>query len=92
MGAGRDQIVSKGVQADEDSYYTVSELPSNGEVFDYVWDAGNLDPKLARQLFKQLIEGVKYLHKQEIVHGDLKMENLFLDQNVTLKIADFGMS
>jgi serine/threonine protein kinase len=92
LGAGRDQVIKRGVPADEDSYYIVSELAANGEAFDYVSDAGGLKHDQARQLFKQLIQGVHHLHENNIAHRDLKLENCFLDQNVTLKVADFGLS
>jgi serine/threonine protein kinase len=70
----------------------VSELAANGEAFDYVSDAGGLKPAQARCLFKQLCAGVNHLHEKGIAHRDLKLENCFLDKNVILKVADFGLS
>lgn len=49
----------------------------------------------ARVIFKQLMEGVKYLHDSDIVHRDLKLENLLLGKKGdinTIKIADFGLA
>ena len=45
---------------------------------------------LTRYYFKQLVEAVEYLHSQNLVHRDLKMENLLMDENFNLKINDFG--
>ena len=70
----------------------MSELAANGEAFDYVSAAEGLKPAYARQLFKQLVQGVHHLHENNIAHRDLKLENCFLDQNVILKVADFGLS
>ena len=46
----------------------------------------------ARQLFRDLILGVEYLHYNGILHRDLKPSNLLLDDTGHLKIADFGLS
>eukprot|EP00479_Gromia_sphaerica_P009929 TRINITY_DN435_c0_g1_i8.p1 TRINITY_DN435_c0_g1~~TRINITY_DN435_c0_g1_i8.p1 ORF type:complete len:118 (-),score=11.45 TRINITY_DN435_c0_g1_i8:671-1024(-) len=51
---------------------------------------------LAKDLFKQLIEGVSTLHSHFIVHQDLSLENLLLHRTqkkqLFIKIIDFGMS
>ncbi len=43
-------------------------------------------------IFRQVVAGVRYLHFQNIVHGDIKPQNLLLDDNGLVKIADFGIS
>jgi len=48
---------------------------------------------LARFLFKQLVDAVTYLHTvAKVVHRDLKLENIVLDRNFSLKLCDFAMS
>lgn len=44
------------------------------------------------QIFRQLIAGIRYLHFQNIVHGDIKPQNLLLGDDGIVKIADFGIS
>jgi len=44
------------------------------------------------ELWKQIISGVEYCHRNMVVHRDLKPENLLLDSRFNIKIADFGLS
>lgn len=64
----------------------------NGEAYDYVEAAEGLPPRFARQLFKQLLGAVALIHSKGIAHRDLKLENCFLDNEVQVKVADFGLS
>jgi [calcium/calmodulin-dependent protein kinase] kinase len=46
----------------------------------------------ARRWFIHLVNGVSHMHEQGVVHRDLKVENLLVNFDGTVKIADFGMS
>ena len=48
--------------------------------------------KLARTYFRQLIDGLEYLHSQGVRHLDLKLENLLIGDDYQLKIIDFDLS
>ncbi|KAF6773710.1 hypothetical protein AHF37_06092 [Paragonimus kellicotti] len=72
--------------------YLVMEYAPNGEVFDYLVTNGRMKEKEARARFRQLVSAVEYCHCKKIVHRDLKAENLLLDKDYNVKLADFGFS
>ena len=45
-----------------------------------------------RYYMKQILEGVVYLHGLQIIHRDLKLGNLFLNDEIEVKIGDFGLA
>ena len=51
-----------------------------------------LSPQLIKNLIFQLCKAVKYLHDQNIIHRDVKPENLLIDNKMNLKLCDFGFA
>ncbi|CAG9583202.1 unnamed protein product [Danaus chrysippus] len=60
--------------------------------YDYIARYGRMAEQAARRKFWQILSAVEYCHERRIVHRDLKAENLLLDANMNIKIADFGFS
>lgn len=72
--------------------YLILEYVQGGELFEYLCNKGKLPTLEALDYFQQIIAAVDYCHRLNIAHRDLKPENILLDQDLNVKIADFGMA
>ncbi|CAE8631205.1 unnamed protein product [Polarella glacialis] len=79
------------------------ELVRGGELFDAIVKNRTLNEIEAKHIFRQLLDGVGYMHAKHVIHRDLKPENILIDSSRELKppltgnlhdvkIADFGLS
>jgi serine/threonine protein kinase len=72
--------------------YCVMQCAERGVLIFYLMSGGLLEEPMARFYFRQLVDGLSYIHGKGIVHRDLKPDNLLLGSNYELLIADFGHS
>ncbi|KAG1660285.1 hypothetical protein FOA52_006752 [Chlamydomonas sp. UWO 241] len=75
--------------------FLITELLTGGELLDAVVQRGSYNEAEARCIFRQILLGIQYLHSRNVVHRDLKLENLLLsvEGDITrVKIADFGLA
>eukprot|EP00931_Biecheleriopsis_adriatica_P050711 TRINITY_DN29388_c0_g2_i1.p1 TRINITY_DN29388_c0_g2~~TRINITY_DN29388_c0_g2_i1.p1 ORF type:complete len:920 (+),score=224.05 TRINITY_DN29388_c0_g2_i1:53-2761(+) len=83
--------------------FLVMELVQGGELFDAIVKSKTLNEIEAKYIFRQLLEGVGYMHSRKVIHRDLKPENILIASSQDLeppqtgklrdvKIADFGLS
>jgi len=72
--------------------YLIMDYAEGGELFEYISNKKKLTEIESCKFFQDIINGLEYLHKQNIAHRDLKPENLLLDFNKNIKITDFGLS
>ncbi|WVQ85480.1 hypothetical protein IAT38_007645 [Cryptococcus sp. DSM 104549] len=75
---------------DSTSLYFVLDLASNGELLSFIRKFGSLDIISARYYAAQLIDTIEFMHDRGVVHRDLKPENILLDDDMRIKITDFG--
>lgn len=79
----------------EDAHYVylVLELAHNGELAKHFkLGTRGLSEKAGADIFKQVLNGVLYLHTHNIIHRDLSLNNLLLTKDLNVKIADFGLA
>ena len=72
--------------------FLIIEYASNGELFSFLVQRKKINNREALCFFQQIISGLEYCHTHKICHRDLKLENILLDSNYNIKIADFGMA
>lgn len=62
------------------------------ELYDYLLRHGKLPVDKVQKTFTQLVGAVAYVHQQNCVHRDLKLENILLDKHENVKLLDFGFA
>lgn len=68
------------------------DLCAGGELFYLLHIKGRLNESQAKFYFAEILLGLEYIHSKGIVYRDLKPENVLLDIDGHLKLADFGLS
>lgn len=68
------------------------EYVDGGELFSYIVENGTLEQMEAVRIFRQILSAVAYCHEFLVCHRDVKPENILLDRNGNVKLADFGMA
>uniref|UniRef100_A0A1A8E3E7 non-specific serine/threonine protein kinase n=1 Tax=Nothobranchius kadleci TaxID=1051664 RepID=A0A1A8E3E7_NOTKA len=76
----------------DNSYYLVMELCPGGNLMHRIYDKKCLEERETQKYIRQLVLAVEHLHRVGVVHRDLKIENLLLDEKDNIKLIDFGLS
>ncbi|KAJ3106347.1 Map microtubule affinity-regulating kinase [Phlyctochytrium bullatum] len=79
------------VMETEDECFVVMEFAAGGELIDYIAARNYLSEREARRLFRQIISAMDHCHMANVVHRDLKLENLLLTEKKDILISDFGL-
>ena len=69
----------------------IMENVSGGDLLSFVKKRTKLNEKTAKIIFKQLILAIKYIHSRNIIHRDIKLDNILIDLNNNIKLCDFGV-
>jgi serine/threonine protein kinase len=74
--------------------FIIMEFVGGGSLHSYLKSHDNrkLPEKEAKRIFRQMLSALKYWHSLWITHRDIKLENILLDDNLNVKIIDFGFS
>lgn len=72
--------------------FIVLELCPNGSLMDMVKKRKYVTEPEVRFWTVQMAGAIKYMHSKGIIHRDLKMGNIFLDNHMNVKVGDFGLA
>lgn len=73
-------------------YYIFMRYAENGDLLEYIMKNGAISEGQTRFWVRQIALAVQYLHSIDIVHRDLKCENILITSKFNVKLADFGFS
>ena len=70
----------------------VMEYAGGGDLLHYVKQRKYLSEQEAKPIFKQIVYGLAHIHSRNVLHRDIKLDNILLDAEGAVKICDFGVS
>ena len=72
----------------------IMDYANGGELKEFIASKPNniLPEHIACDIFNSTLNGLEYCHRRKVIHRDLKLENILIDTNGTIRIADFGLS
>ncbi|KAI0333827.1 kinase-like protein [Cubamyces sp. BRFM 1775] len=77
---------------DSDNFYFLTEYYPRGDLMKWMKKHGKVPENQARLWCAELLVALEYLHKRRIVHRDVKPENILLDRDGHIALADFGIA
>lgn len=93
VGYGSDgKVVKPSGRQIDNLVYILLEFVTGGLLFDVCQTLGGMGENGGRFFLSQMCDVLEYMHGKGVVHRDLKLENILVDDNMNLKVADFGFA
>lgn len=86
------EIVKPSGKMIKDIVYITMEYISGGLMFNLCQNLGGMGENVGRMFFRQLIRTMDYMNQKNVVHRDIKIENILLDEKMNIKLADYGFA
>ena len=87
-----DTHINTDSSSDDDFLNIFLEYVPGGSVSALLRNYGAFEETLCRHFVRQILQGLIYLHDQDIIHRDIKGANILVDNKGGIKISDFGIS
>ncbi|MCP9264256.1 Serine/threonine-protein kinase NIM1 [Dirofilaria immitis] len=72
--------------------YLIMEYAGYGELYTHINNKGKLAEDDCKEIFAQIVSAISYMHSKNIIHRDIKAENVVLSRPDWIKLADFGFA
>ncbi|EFO13344.1 CAMK/CAMKL/NIM1 protein kinase, partial [Loa loa] len=72
--------------------YLIMEYACGGDLCSHIHHRGKLSENDCKPMFAQIISAISYMHSKNIIHRDIKAENVMLSEDGLIKLADFGFA
>lgn len=86
------QVLKPSGRVIENLVYLTMEFVQGGLLFDLCDTLGGMGEDAGRFFLHQILDSVEFMHERQVCHRDLKCENILIDDNMNLKLADFGFA
>jgi len=92
IGTHRNIIKLEGQITEGNNLYLFLEYASGGDLYSYLQKKGPLEESVVRHLCRQIVESLWYCQSRSITHHDIKLENILISADQTLRLSDFGLA
>ena len=87
-----ESIIKKSNKEEKKVYYIIEEFMQYGELLNYIYLTNGFGENYGRIIFSSLLDAIEYLHNNNIVHRDIKADNIMINSNLEIKLVDFGFA